>query len=570
MERDLNEQIIYGQASNEGIAIGPVWVIDNANLAISVKKIRSIQVRPHQKRFSTAKKLFLEEVEQLSVNLDSATKEILEAQKHIVTDVDIEAKINHLIEGERYSIEYAIHKTFGHFIERLRESNSVVFKQRIVDLENIRDRLIELSHDRGKQQKIPKGSILIVKEISPTDLVAYYDQGISALVMDKGGLTSHATIIAQSLNIPCVVSAKNAVFVGKNSEQAIVDSNKGAIIFNPKVSTLNDYKTKVKELFRVKKDRSKIKEQSLTTDGFNFHLRANIEFVQELDQVKKSGAEGIGLLRTEALLYGSLEKSSFEEQYKFYDQILEKSSGVCTIRLFDAGGDKLKVKSEDEDNPFLGWRGIRMLLDEREMLVEQLKAILSVSGKYMGRIQILVPMITNIPEIKEVKSIIIEVQNGLDKEGILYDKYVKLGIMVEVPSVALLASHFAKEVDFFSIGTNDLTQYALAVDRGNERICSLYKHTHPAVWQLIYQTVYSAKKASIQLSVCGELAADQIGAATLIGMGVNELSMSPHSIPKIKHLLSSHSEKKFRELAQKVMNSSTTEEVNIIYKALFS
>jgi phosphotransferase system enzyme I (PtsI) len=564
MERDLNEQIIYGQASNEGIAIGPVWVIDNANLAISVKKIRSIQVRPHQKRFSTAKKLFLEEVEQLSVNLDSATKEILEAQKHIVTDVDIEAKINHLIEGERYSIEYAIHKTFGHFIERLRESNSVVFKQRIVDLENIRDRLIELSHYRGKQQKIPKGSILIVKEISPTDLVAYYDQGISALVMDKGGLTSHATIIAQSLNIPCVVSAKNAVFVGKNSEQAIVDSNKGAIIFNPKVSTLNDYKTKVKELYRVKNDRSKIKEQSLTTDGFNFHLRANIEFVQELDQVKKSGAEGIGLLRTEALLYGSLE------QYKFYDQILEKSSGVCTIRLFDAGGDKLKVKSEDEDNPFLGWRGIRMLLDEREMLVEQLKAILSVSGKYMGRIQILVPMITNIPEIKEVKSIIIEVQNGLDKEGILYDKYVKLGIMVEVPSVALLASHFAKEVDFFSIGTNDLTQYALAVDRGNERICSLYKHNHPAVWQLIYQTVYSAKKANIQLSVCGELAADQIGAATLIGMGVNELSMSPHSIPKIKHLLSSHSEKKFRELAQKVMNSSTTEEVNIIYKALFS
>jgi phosphotransferase system enzyme I (PtsI) len=570
MQKSVEEKVINGLASSEGIAIGPVWVIDNAKQPISAKKIRPIQVRTHLKRFVKAKELFLDELEVLSLNLDSATKEIFEAQKHIVADVDIESRVNQLIEHDRFSIDYAIYSTFDQFIERLKESGSELFKQRIIDLENLRDRLIELSNNNGKQYKVPKGSVLIVKEISPTDLVAYYDQGISALVMDKGGVTSHATIIAQSLNIPCVVSAKTAVISAKNAEKVIVDSNEGVIVFNPKSATLTSYKTKIKEFNRVQKESLKLKEQSITNDGFTFHLRANVEFVQELDQVKKSGAEGIGLLRTEALLYGGIQKRSYEEQVKFYTQILEQSSGVCTIRLFDVGGDKLKIKPGDEDNPFLGWRGIRMLLDEREMLEDQLMAILAVSGKYLGRIQILVPMVTDIFEIREVKAILALVQNRLDQQGITYDSYIRIGIMVEVPSVALLASHFAKEIDFFSIGTNDLTQYALAVDRGNERICSLYQHKHPAVWQLIYQTVYASQKNNIHLSVCGELAGDPIGAATLIGMGVNDLSMAPHNIPKVKHLLSTNSQQKFKELAQKVMNSSSVAEVNSTFKALFS
>lgn len=570
MQKILEEKIIHGLASSEGIAIGPVWVIDNAKQAVSAKKIRPIQIRTHLKRFAKAKELFLNELEALSINLDSATKEIFEAQKHIVADADIESRVNHLIEQDRFSVDYSIFNTFGQFIEKLKESGSELFKQRIVDLENLRDRLIELSNDSGKQYKIPRDSILIVKEISPTDLVAYYDQGIKALVMDKGGITSHAAIIAQSLNIPCVVSAKTAVQFAKSAEKVVVDSNEGTIILSPSSSTLLAYKAKIKDFQRLQRENLKLKEQSVTKDGFKFHLRANVEFVQEMDQVKKCGADGIGLLRTEALLYGGLEKRSFEEQAKFYNQILDQSTGVCTIRLFDVGGDKLKIKSGDEDNPFLGWRGIRMLLDEREMLETQLMAILAVSGKHLGRIQILVPMVTDIFEIREVKAIISLVQNKLDQQGIQYDHYLKLGIMVEVPSVALLANHFAKEIDFFSIGTNDLTQYALAVDRGNERICSLYQHKHPAVWQLIYQTIYAAKKNSIQLSVCGELAGDPIGAAALIGMGVNDLSMSPHNIPKIKHLLSTNTQLKFKELAQKVLNSATLAEVNSTFKALFS
>lgn len=570
MQKTSAEQIIHGIACSEGIVIGPVCVIENLKRSVTPKKIRPIQVRTNIKRFEKAKELFLEELEELSFNLDPATKEIFEAQKHIVADVEIQGKVYQLIEKERYSVDYAIYNTFGLFIEKLQDSGSELFKQRIVDLENLRDRLIELTNDDGKLLKVPKGSVLVVKEISPTDLVAYFDQGISALVMDKGGLTSHAAIIAQSLNIPCIVSTKTAVQEGKKSAKVIVDGNNGHVIFNPTSATISDFKARIKDYNRELKESLKVEENSVTTDGFTFHLRANVEFIQEMDLVRKSRAEGIGLLRTEALLYGGLEKRSVEEQEKFYAKILSQSSGPVTIRLFDVGGDKLKMKTAEEDNPFLGWRGIRMLLDEREMLESQLTAILKVSGSYQGRIQILVPMVTDIFEIREVKAILTLVQNRLDQQAISYDHYIRLGIMVEVPSVALLATHFAKEIDFFSIGSNDLTQYTLAVDRGNERICSLYQHNHPAVWQLIYQTVYAAQKNNTSISICGELAGDPIGAATLIGLGVNDLSMSPHHIPKIKHLLSTNSMQTCKELAQKVLSGASTAEVKSTFKALFS
>lgn len=568
-ERTMDECIIQGLIGNKGIAIGAVWVVDNTQQIISPKKIKGSQVKAQFKRFTTARDAFLEELSQLSNNLDSATKEILEAQKHIVSDTEIEKKVKYFIEQCFYNVEYALFETFGEFIEKLKESGSELFLQRIVDLENLRDKLIELSRDKAKNYKIPKGSILIAKEISPTDLVSFYDQGIAALVIEKGGRTSHATIIAQSLNLPCIINAKTAIRSAKNAQTAILDSNTGCLIFNPKRSTLDEYKAKLKEFNRRQKINLKLNEASHTTDGFAFHLRANVEFVQELEQVKKSGAEGIGLLRTEALLYRGAPKRSYKEQTKFYSQILEKSSGVCTIRLFDVGGDKVSILSAEEDNPFLGWRGIRMLLDEKEILETQLKAILKVSGEHVGRIQILIPMITDIHELQKVKATLDKIKKELTVHKIPYDPSIKVGIMVEVPSVALLASHFAKEVDFFSIGTNDLTQYTLAVDRGNERISLMYQHNHPAVWQLIYQTVYAGQKHNIPVSVCGELAGDEMGAAALIGVGVQDLSISPLSIHKIKHLLSSNSRAKFEEFAQIVIKSSVLFEISEAFKALF-
>ena len=564
-----NDIVVKGLSSSEGVVIGPVLVIGEKKKAVQPRKIELSEIHVHVQRFEESKEAFLGELESLALNLDSATGEIFEAQKHIVADIEIDQQVKHRISVGNYSVDFAIYDTFDGFIERLKESGSELFRQRIVDLENLRDRLIELACRNEQELEVEKGAILVVRDISPTDLVAYYEKGISGLVMDKGGVTSHASIIAQSLNIPCIVSAKYGVKAAAYSGQAIIDGASGEFIINPSKETLELYRKKITLLKSEIEAKIKSDELSETLDGYAFHLNANVEFVQELTQVKQYRAEGIGLLRTEALLYSGLAHRREDDQVEFYESILSKSEGKVVIRLFDVGGDKLNIGAKDEDNPFLGWRGIRMLLDERELLHAQFRAILKVSANYPGRIHILVPMVTVLEEIREVKKVLQEVKSELASADIPFDDDIKTGVMVEVPSVAILADQFAQEVDFLSVGTNDLTQYSLAVDRGNERICNLYQHYHPAILHLINSSAKAAREHGIGISVCGELAGDMIGAACLIGLGVNELSMSPSNIPKIKHLLNSHSRSEFEEFAQIVLTLGTVQEVRERFEALF-
>lgn len=558
---------IKGLPGSEGIAIGKVLVLDQKKKKVQPRKIKSEFLQNHLNRYAKAKQQFLKELEELTTNLDNETAGILETQKHIVSDIEIEQRINAAIKNESYSVDYSIYKIFNEFIERLMESGSELFQQRIIDIENIRDRLIALSCENEKILEVEKGAILIVKEISPTDLVSYHEKGVAGLIMDKGGVTSHAAIIAHSLNIPCLVSTKVAVQSASLSKQAIVNATNGELILNPSKETLSVFRKKLRKIQRSKAALRISKKASETRDGIPFHLRANIEFPQELSIAKQFGAEGIGLLRTEALLYGGVAKKSESEQDKFYEQILLNSSGQVTIRLFDVGGDKLNAHTPDEANPFLGWRGIRMLLDEKEMLISQIRAILKVAGKFPGRIKILVPMISVFEEIVEVKKVITQVKKSLISEGSKVDESVEIGIMIEVPSVALLAKHFAKEVDFFSIGTNDLTQYTLAVDRGNEQISALYQQHHPSVWQLIKLTKEAADENEIDLSVCGELAGDTLGASCLIGMGIYDLSMSPTSIARVKETLINQSSTELKKLSEQILACKTNSEVQNFYKS---
>lgn len=566
--QNQEEIIIYGLKGSEGIAIGSVLAVEEKKSRIHPAKIKSRSVSAHLKRFSKAKLLFQQELEELSNNLDSKTAEILETQKHIVADQEIEHRVNSAIEESLYAVDFAIYTVFNEFIERLRESGSELFQQRIIDLENLRDRLIDLSNENEKKLNVEKGSILIAKEVSPTDLVAYHEKGVIGLVLDKGGITSHAAIIAQSLNIPCIVSSKNGLKSALFSKKAILNASSGELILNPSKERLSEFKKKIRELNRFQKAQLKSSERPETKDGFPFHLRANIEFEQELEIAIKNGAEGVGLLRTEALLYGGIAKKEEKVQDHFYNTILQGSKGPVVIRLFDIGGDKISLNSSPEDNPFLGWRGIRMLLDEKEMFTGQLRSILKCAGKYPGRIRILVPMVSVVEEIVEVRNSIERIQCELLEQEEAVDENVPLGVMIEVPSAALIAHHLAKEVDFFSIGTNDLTQYALAVDRGNEKICSLYQQHHPAVWQLIKLSVDAAKENDIEISVCGELAGDVVGAACLVGLGVNDLSMSPTSIPKVKQMLNNRSISELEKFSNLVLSCSTTSEVLNLYKAL--
>jgi phosphotransferase system enzyme I (PtsI) len=363
--------------------------------------------------------------------------------------------------------------------------------------------------------------------------------------------------------MPCIVNADGVTKEAEKDKTVVLDADAGALILNPSKKTIQAYRKKAKAQKKLAKE--KASDEFETADGVPFKLLANIEFEAEVAKVDENRAQGVGLLRTESLLFGKRVRKSIEDQEAFYEEIVSKTTGPVTIRLFDIGGDKNARRPLKEANPFLGWRGIRLLLDEKKLLRSQLQAILTVAGRYSGRVKILVPMISVIDEVRQIRNEMEKVQGALLSSGIQIDENVPLGLMVEVPSVAISAYQFAKEADFLSIGTNDLTQYTLAVDRGNERIHTLFQHYHPSVLKLIKMTAEGAEKADIEVSVCGELAGDEIGAACLLGLGIKELSMVPNSVLKINELLSSRPLKDFQELAASAIELSSSEELERLY-----
>ncbi|MGN8225774.1 phosphoenolpyruvate--protein phosphotransferase [Gracilimonas sp. BCB1] len=561
---NTDEITIKGRSVGTGVAIGKAVILSSESKTVAPTSIKKSTVKKHKQRFLKAKESLIDELQLMADELnDTGSVEIIDTQKQIILDAEIERSVFEIIEEKQLSVDFAIYQTYCQFIERLKESGSELFRQRIVDLEDIRDRFIDLVCDQKKKKSVKKGALIVAREISPTDLVSYYEDGAIGLVMEKGGVTSHAAIIAKSLGIPCIVSAEKATKEVLNNKTIVLDAAEGTLILNPSRKTISRYRKKVEEAARRKKKRPDSFE---TADGFPLKITANIEFEPELPRIKEHGAEGIGLLRTESLLFGHKIRKSTEEQLAFYSAILEGSSGPVTIRLFDIGGDKTSRRTVKEANPFLGWRGIRLLLDEKELLQNQLKAIVRTAAKYPGRIRILVPMVSVIHEVNEIKDELESARKELKAEGIELTESIPIGLMVEVPSVALSAYSFAKKVDFLSVGTNDLTQYTMAVDRGNERICNLFQHYHPSVLQLIKMTVEGADKAGVDVSVCGELAGDEIGAACLIGMGIQELSMVPESIPAISELLHSKTKEELEQFASSALELGSTEELEQLFE----
>jgi len=562
--KNEKERLIKGISANSGIAIGEIFCVDNKKRKVLPKQIGKSEVDVHLNLFSSARKELLNELSELLDQLDSNSSAIIETQKQIILDSEIERRVSEVVKEQLLSCEFAIYKTFCDFIERLKESGSELFQQRIVDLENLRDRLLELVSGENASENIKEGSIVIAGEISPVELVNFHEQGLVGLVMEKSGVTSHASLIAQSLGIPCIVNSKNAT-EKVNSGIAILDGREGRLILNPSEKSLAEYKKLLRKI--EEKEARLIKSlsaQSTTRSGTKFNLSSNVEFESELEILREYKINNIGLLRTEGLLFKG--KTSNDEQFNFYKSVIESVSGEVIFRLFDVGGDKLSLGMEKEANPFLGWRGIRMLLDETELLKNQLRALLKVAGLNPGRVKILVPMISMEEEVIKINEIINEVQSELISVGVSIDKKVQIGAMIEVPSAAINAENLANHLDFMSIGTNDLTQYTLAVDRGNEKICSLYQQQHPSIWKLIQFTSEAAKKTNTPLTVCGELAGDVLGACGLMGLGINNLSMLSTSIPKVKEELISHSDEEFHQLAVKFLSAKTTIQIKEIFE----
>jgi len=565
-----NTEVLSARPAAPGIAIGKAWILPAEKIIIRPGKIKPDETDLHIAKTEKAFKHAEQKLRDLkNQELSSTFTEIAETQIQILSDPELKSRIKSQIKEQNFGAVYSVFSSFNDYIHLLEASGVPLMQERSIDVVSLRDIVIQAIENRSGDLSVPDGAIVFAHEISPTQMFELSKFRIGGIVLQKGGLTSHAVILAQSLGIPCVVGALwSALSVSEDTTVAI-DAYTGEIFINPAKESIADIQKRIEIHEKGVTEAGKwVGKENKTVCGTSFTLRGNIEFLEELPRLSPNGASGVGLLRTEALF---LKSKDFDvnAQMDFYGSILKATgSDPVTIRLFDAGGDKLFGAEIQEDNPFLGWRGVRMLLDKPELLERQLEAILRLSGSYPGKIKILVPMVSTLEEIIRVKEHLATVQKQVLKDGHTIDENIPLGIMIEVPSMCILANEAAKMTDFFSIGTNDLTQYTLAVDRGNERISGLYQNDHPAVWRLMQMSIQAAEANNIPVVVCGEMAGRPEYAAMLLGLGVREFSMNPTSVPFVKSLLCKQNINSLKASAGKLLTCSTSGDVREILNTL--
>lgn len=561
---------VTGQPASAGLAIGPLLLYRRSNVEVKKQTIEQAETDAEMARYDKACETTIDELlnifhveEEVS---NGEPTDILDAQIEIAKDPELRDNVYQFIKENHYKADYAVSEAFHKYLFLIESTGNQFLIERLVDIREVRDHLIRHLHERQDKTTVDEKRIIVTDEITPGEILEFSKRDVLGIVCTKGGATSHAAIIANAMGIPLVLGAGSAVRLAEDGRQAILDANNGIVVFNPTKESLQNYRKAIaREESKVKEIREIVARPSRTMSDDAFVLRANIEFEQELPNIEKFKAEGVGLLRTESLLFSDGRHLNPEIQEQFYNKVLEMTAPhPVTIRLFDVGGDKILNLNYRESNPFLGWRGIRVLLDRPEVLKGQISAILKTSGHYKGRIKLLIPMVSSLEEVLSVKKIVEETGKRFKDEGYEIDEGLKIGIMIEVPATALQSGHFARHVDFFSIGTNDLTQYTLAVDRGNNLISGLYRQMHPAVWKLIRITIDAAKNNGIDVAICGELASNPFGALCLMGMGIRDLSMVPAILPRVKNILNSHTLAEMEEWAQRVESADSYTRVEAI------
>lgn len=553
---------LTGTPASPGIVKGESWIIRENRIHVRQSTVAKEEIPQELDAFHLARAHAENQLLKLiELQSDETVHEILEAQIQIVNDPEIQRIIESYIQNDQFSAEYSIFKAYNDYIELLDNSGQSWAIDRSIDITSVRDSMIRGISGDHRASNAPKGAVIFTEELSPADLLEYHHAGVGAIAMQRGGITSHAVILAQSFGIPCIIGVKWREHLKESQAPVIADADAGELIVYPTNEVKREFQQKIKEKeARKAEDDRLILAPNKTNCGTPFTLRANVEFLEELPNVQESRADGIGLLRTEALF---IQEGFFdtEKHFQFYTEILEKTADQpVTIRLLDIGGDKLPGYDIREANPFLGWRGIRVLLDEKKLLEQQLTSIIRAAASHPGRVRILVPMVSDLTEFEEFQKEYDRVVCLLEEKGVILNDRIPAGLMVEVPAIALQAEEAAKMADFFSIGSNDLTQYTLAADRGNERVASLYQTSHPAVWRLMKMTFEAAERAGIPIHVCGEIAGKPPLAAALLGMGIRELSMNPASIPGVKKVLCSHRVTDFKKLLASILDSKDGKE----------
>ncbi len=541
-------EITYtGIPASPGIAVGPIHVSARGFSAPEIYEISEEEISYERTRFDEAvavtKKQLIdlqERLESLSGNADS---EIFEAHVMLLEDKTLLDKVAAAISDRQQNAEFAFYAVMQNFLEAMRRIPDPYLRERTADIEDVCQRVLRnFKVDEDSGHEAPDGThILLAYDLSPSDTASMNRRHLLGFATEQGSVNSHTAILARSFGIPAVVGLGASLIQVTTLTPAVIDGYAGKLILNPRPETLAKYAalTLEKEKRSTELD-AKRGEATETLDGKKITLSANIEFLDELHQVKHSGAKGVGLYRTEFLLLNGSEMPDEAEQTEAYTRVAnEVSPDLVIVRTLDAGGDKLPVEplTEPEPNPFLGWRGIRVSLSRPAMFRDQLRAILRASQH--GKIAVMFPLVSGLSELLQAREALKRCMEELNAEGVPFDPKIPVGVMIEVPSAAVCADLLAPHVDFFSIGTNDLIQYTVAVDRVNPHVANLYKPTHPAVIRLIGKTVEAGSEHGIWTGVCGEMAGDIRLTPLLIGLGVQELSVSPKIVPKVGQVIRS-------------------------------
>lgn len=566
---------LQGIAASNGIAIAKAYRLEHPDLTIEKQTIENPaeQVSRFQQALAKAK-------EELEVIQAHALKElgedkaaIFSAHLLVLSDPELVQAVEQKIEQERVNAEFALHEVASMFISMFEAMDNEYMKERAADIRDVTKRV--LAHLLGvtisNPSMITEEVIIVAEDLTPSDTAQLNRKYAKGFTTDIGGRTSHSAIMARSMEIPAVVGTKEATATIQNGDIVIIDGLDGEVIVNPTEETIAEYEQKRAAFAAQKAEWAKlVHEQTTTKDGHHVELAANIGTPNDVEGVLANGAEGIGLYRTEFLYMGRNELPTEEEQFEAYKTVLEKMEGKpVVVRTLDIGGDKELpyLDLPKEMNPFLGFRAVRLCLDMQDMFRTQLRALLRAS--VYGNLKIMFPMIATVDEFRQAKAVLLEEKEKLVAEGVAVSDHIEVGMMVEIPAAAVLADQFAKEVDFFSIGTNDLIQYTMAADRMNERVSYLYQPYNPAILRLIYNVIEAAHKEGKWVGMCGEMAGEELAVPILLAFGLDEFSMSATSILRVRSQLKKLSKQEAERVKDHILSLATAEEVVRFVKETF-
>ena len=566
---------IYGVGAAEGIGIGVAKVVREQNVEVVKKTVSDSETEVNNfMRVLDITKAETEEMSQaLEKNASAKEAEILFGHIMLMSDPMLVDEIVNRIKGESVCAEYVIEEVCNQYAAVFASMDDELMQQRATDMIDIKTRLIKkvLGIENTDLSKLPYGSILVAKDLTPSMTAGLNPDNVLGIVTQFGGKTSHSAILARALEIPAVVGISNLPEDISDDTDILLDGESGEVIILPTDNEKSDYENKKKNYDANKEMLKKYRElPSISKDGKKVEIAGNIGSPEDAKKVIENGGEGIGLFRTEFLFMDRDCMPTEEEQFESYKEVATAMEGKpVIIRTLDIGGDKEipYMGIVQDENPFLGYRAIRLCLDRKDdIYIPQLRALLRASA--YGNIKIMLPLITSMDEIREAKALINDIKKELDEKNIAYNKNIEVGIMVETAAASLLADIFAKEVDFFSIGTNDLIQYTMSVDRGNVKIAGLYSPFSPAVLRSINRIITEGKKAGIMVGMCGEAAADPLLIPALLAWGMDEFSMSASSILKSRQIISGCDSKDLKAKVDKVLEMSTESEIKEYLKKL--